>query len=51
MPAIIYGLEVWGRIIATEMKETTKIQVDALKKILYLPKSIPNIGILYETGI
>ena len=51
MPAIIYRLEVWGRIIATEMKETTKIQVDALKKILYLPKSIPNIGILYETGI
>ena len=51
MPAIIYGLEVWGRITATEMKKISKIQVSALKQILHLPKLTPNIGILYETGI
>ena len=51
MPAIIYGLEVWGRISATEMKKISKIQVSALKQILHLPKLTPNIGILYETGI
>ena len=51
MPAIIHGLEVWGRITATEMKEISKIQVSALKQILHLPKSTPNIGILFETGI
>ena len=38
MPAIIYGLEVWRRITATEMKEISKIQVSALKQILHLPK-------------
>ena len=31
MPAMIYGLEVWERIAATEMKEISKIQVSALK--------------------
>ena len=51
MPAIIYGLEVWGRITAKEMKEISKVQVSALRQILLLPKSIPNIGMLYETGI
>ena len=51
MPAIIHGLEVWGRITATEMKEISKIQVSALKQIMHLPKSAPNIGILFETGI
>ena len=51
MPVIIHGLEVWGRIKATEMKEILKIQVSALKQILHLPKSTPNIGILFETGI
>ena len=51
MPAIIYGLEVWRRSAATETKEISKIQVSALKQILHLSKSAPNIGILYETGI
>ena len=51
MPVIIHGLEVCGRITATEMKELSKIQVSALKQILHLPKSTPNIGILFETGI
>ena len=51
MSAIIHGLEVWRRITATEMKETSKIQVSALKQILHLPKLTPNIGILFETGI
>ena len=27
MPAIIHGLEAWGRITATELKEISKIQV------------------------
>ena len=40
-----------GRITATEIKEISKIQVIALKQILYLTKSTPNIGILYEIGI
>ena len=51
MPAIIYGLEVCRRITAKEMKEISKIQVSALKQILHLPKSTPNIEILYEAGI
>ena len=51
MTSIIYGLEVLVRITAKEMKEISKIQISALKQILLLPKSIPNIGILYETGI
>ena len=51
MPAIIHGLEVWGRITATEMKEISKIQVIALKQILQYPKSTSNIEILFETGI
>ena len=51
MPAIIYGLEVWRRSTSTKTKEISKIQVSALKQILHLSKSAPNIGILYETGI
>ena len=51
MPAIMYGLEVWGRITSSEMKEITKIQIRALKQILNLPKSTPSTGILFETGI
>ena len=49
MPAIIHGLEVWGKITATEMKEMSKIQVRAFKHILHLPQSTRNIGILFET--
>ena len=51
MPAIIFGLEVWWRITATEMKEISKIQLSALKQILNLPKIARNIGILFETGV
>ena len=51
MPVIIHGLEVWGRITATEMKEISRIKVSALKKILHLPKSTPDTGILFENGI
>ena len=50
MPAIIHGLEVWGRITATEMKEISNIQGSVLEKTLHLLKSTPNIGILFETG-
>ena len=51
MPVIIFRLEVWRRITATEIKEISKIQVSVLKQILHLPNSTPNIGILFETGI
>ena len=51
IPAIIHGLEVWGRIAATDIKEISKIQVSTLKQILPFPKSTTNIGILFDTGI
>ena len=38
-------------LAATEMKEISKIQVSALKQIRHLPKSTPNIEILFETEI
>ena len=42
MPAILYGLEVWGRIMETEIAEINKIQRNALKHILHLSKSTSN---------
>lgn len=50
MPAT-FQLEVWGRIMETEMAEMTKIQKNRLKQIFHLPKSLSNTEILIETGI
>lgn len=50
MPAT-FQLEVWGRIMETEMAEMTKIQTNRLKQIFHLPKSLSNTEILIETGI
>ena len=50
MPAT-FQLEVWGRIMKTEMAEMTTIQRNRLKQIFHLPKSLSNTEILIETGI
>ena len=50
MPALIYGLEAWGKIDKDEMNEIEKIQGRALKRIFNLPISTSYIGLIMETG-
>ena len=51
IPAILYGFEVWGKILKSEMQAIEKIQNQSLKKILQLPVPTPSTGLLMETGI
>ena len=39
MPALLYGLEAWGKIDRDEMNEIEKIQGKVLKRIFNLPIS------------
>ena len=50
MPALLYGLEAWGKIDKDEMNEIEKIQGRALKKIFNLPISTSYIDLIMETG-
>ena len=50
MPALLYGLEAWGKIDKDEMNEIEKIQGRALKRIFNLPISTSYIGLIMETG-
>ena len=50
MPALLYGLEAWGKIDKDEMNEIEKIQGRALKRIFNLPISASYIGLIMETG-
>ena len=48
MPALLYGLEAWGKIDKDEMNEIEKIQGRALKRIFNLPISTSYIGLIME---
>ena len=50
MPALLYGLEGWGKIDKEEMNEKEKIQRRALKRIINLPISTSYISLIIETG-
>ena len=50
MPALVYGLEAWGKIDKDEMNEIEKIQGRALKKIFNLPISTSYIDLTMEKG-
>ena len=50
MPALLYGLEGWGKIDKEEMNEKEKIQKRALKRIINLPISTSYISLIIETG-
>ena len=50
MPALIYGLEAWGKIDKDEMNEIEKIQGRALKMIFNVPISALYIGLIMEAG-
>ena len=50
MPALLYGLDAWGKIDKDEMNEIEKIQVTALKRIFNVTISTSNIGLIMETG-
>ena len=50
MPALLYGLEAWGKIDKDEMNEIEKIQGRALKRIFNVPISTSYIGLIMETG-
>ena len=39
MPALLHGLEAWGKIDKDEMNEIGKISGRALKRIFNLPKT------------
>ena len=51
MPALLYGLEAWGKIDKDELNEIEKIQGKALKRIFNLPISISYIALIMETAI
>lgn len=51
MLTIWYGLEIWERIMETDLANIDRIQSNVLKQIVYLRKSTSNTGILTETGI
>ena len=50
MPALLHGLEAWGKIDKDEMNETEKIQGRELKRIFNVPISTTYIGLIMETG-
>ena len=50
MPALLYGLEAWGKIHQDEMNEIEKIQGRASKRIFNLPISTSCVGLVMETG-
>ena len=51
MPALLYGLEAWGKIDKDEINETEKIQRRELKRIFNVPISTSYIGLIMETGM
>ena len=50
IPALLHGLEAWGKIDKDEMIEIEKIQERVLKRIFNLPISTSYIGLIMETG-
>ena len=50
MPALLYGIEGWGKIGKDEMNEKKKIQGRALKMISNLPKATSYIGLIMVHG-
>ena len=50
MPALLYGIEAWGKIDKDEMNKIEKIQGRALKRIFNVPISTLYIGLIMETG-
>ena len=50
MPALLYGLEAWGKIDKDEINETEKIQRRELKRIFNVSISTSYIGSIMETG-
>ena len=50
LPALLFGLEAWGKIDKVEMNEIEKTQGIALKKIFSLPMSTSYISLIVETG-
>ena len=50
MPALLYGLEAWGKINEDGMNEIEKIQGLALKRIFNFPISTSYIGLIMEKG-
>ena len=50
MPALLYGLEAWGKIDKNEINEMEKIQGRAFKRIFNLPISTSYIGLIMEIG-
>ena len=50
MPALLYGLEAWGKIDKDEMNEIEKIQGRALKAIFNFSMSTSYIGLIMETS-
>ena len=51
VPAITYNLEVWTRLRESDWKRLEKIQSEALKNLLQLPKSTPYLGMLKEVSV
>ena len=51
MPALLYGLEAWGKIDKDEMTEIENIQGRVLKRIFNLSISTSYISLIMETGV
>ena len=50
MPALLYGLEAWGKIGQDDINEKEKIQGGALKRIFNLLILSSGIGLIMATG-
>ena len=50
IPALLYGLEAWGKIDKNAMNEMEEIQGRALKRIFNVPISTSYIDLIMETG-
>ena len=51
VPAVIYNLEVWTNWRKSDWDNLERVQAEALKNLLRLPKSTPNWGLIKELGI
>ena len=51
MPALLYGMEAWKKLLKAEIQNLEKIQGKALKRIFSLPITTPNIGVIIETRV
>ena len=51
LPTILFNCQAWSKLLESEFKKLSVIQLKFLKKVLMAPRSTPNAAVLLELGI